>query len=509
MSGQPPISPAEGSYHRSSGETSTPSSATPFRQDSLGADGFRYKHKRARVKFSVGGEEYDEAETLRPEAVSNVPNVVQLRKPIPRQRALPLPDTDDSADVTDVSLKEPEWTGRTRLAAETAQQKASHLANRLSRSAPGSRRNSIEVITKPHLDDVLSPNSSPPQYPVDMVEMQDIPLVDMSRLSKLERESIRRPYSIYEDSTESDSDSPELTIKPASKVRSPDRSTAEAHRLVKRMTRGVSLHTARKEQRKASRTGTPARDRHLHDYEYVPPPEEFRSGILSSLLKLYDQQGTSPTLQRSHAHRLGSVNRKHRRKTLSEPQHSAKYLSQSDTPASGSGQSSGKVTPRKAKWYHESRPASSQSTSSLALLLHSSASTGSLGLPGSVSGRPGLPRSRSSGMISSAVDKLTHPGAVFKKPRLEDEIRITVHIAEVIARQKYLIKLCRGLMLYGAPTHRLEEYMRASARVLQVDAHFLYLPGCMIVSFDDPDVSTPSKHVSLLTILSCHFASLS
>lgn len=90
------------------------------------------------------------------------------------------------------------------------------------------------------------------------------------------------------------------------------------------------------------------------------------------------------------------------------------------------------------------------------------------------------------------IEKLARPVAHFhhKKPHLEDEIRITVHIAEVIARQKYLIKLCRGLMLYGAPTHRLEEYMMASARVLQVDAHFLYLPGCMIVSFDDPDTHT-------------------
>ena len=40
-------------------------------------------------------------------------------------------------------------------------------------------------------------------------------------------------------------------------------------------------------------------------------------------------------------------------------------------------------------------------------------------------------------------------------------------------------------MSYGAPTHRLEEYMRMSARVLEVEGQFLYIPGCMIISFDD------------------------
>jgi uncharacterized membrane protein YjjP (DUF1212 family) len=82
------------------------------------------------------------------------------------------------------------------------------------------------------------------------------------------------------------------------------------------------------------------------------------------------------------------------------------------------------------------------------------------------------------------------------RPRLEDEIRITVHIAETLSRQKYLMKLCRALMSYGAPTHRLEEYMKMSARVLEIDGQFLYIPGCMIISFDD--VSTHTTEVKLV-----------
>jgi uncharacterized membrane protein YjjP (DUF1212 family) len=40
-------------------------------------------------------------------------------------------------------------------------------------------------------------------------------------------------------------------------------------------------------------------------------------------------------------------------------------------------------------------------------------------------------------------------------------------------------------MLFGAPTHRLEEYLAMTAKVLEINSQFLYIPGCMIISFDD------------------------
>lgn len=67
----------------------------------------------------------------------------------------------------------------------------------------------------------------------------------------------------------------------------------------------------------------------------------------------------------------------------------------------------------------------------------------------------------------------------------EEEAKITVHVADILKRQKYLVKMCRALMLFGAPTHRLEEYLAMSARVLEIDSQFLYIPDCMIISFDD------------------------
>ncbi|KAJ5648740.1 hypothetical protein N7490_005112 [Penicillium lividum] len=83
-------------------------------------------------------------------------------------------------------------------------------------------------------------------------------------------------------------------------------------------------------------------------------------------------------------------------------------------------------------------------------------------------------------------------------PRLEDEIQVTIHIAEIICRQRYIMQLCRALMLFGAPTHRLEEYMQMTSKVLEIDSQFLYLPGCMIMSFDDP--STRTTEVKLVRV---------
>lgn len=80
----------------------------------------------------------------------------------------------------------------------------------------------------------------------------------------------------------------------------------------------------------------------------------------------------------------------------------------------------------------------------------------------------------------------------------KEQIRITIHIAGIIARHRYLLKLCRALMLYGAPTHRLEEYMTMSSRVLEIEGQFLYIPSCMIISFDDS--ATHTAEVKLVRV---------
>ncbi|CAI8496537.1 unnamed protein product [Hanseniaspora opuntiae] len=53
-------------------------------------------------------------------------------------------------------------------------------------------------------------------------------------------------------------------------------------------------------------------------------------------------------------------------------------------------------------------------------------------------------------------------------------------------------------MLYGAPTHRLEDYMKTTSSVLDIVGQFLYLPGCMIISFDNVSTTSDGGELHLI-----------
>ncbi|KAH6650486.1 hypothetical protein F5144DRAFT_47841 [Chaetomium tenue] len=186
-----------------------------------------------------------------------------------------------------------------------------------------------------------------------------------------------------------------------------------------------------------------------HDLEYVPAPSAYRGGILGTLLKLYGSEERHGTADSSAPSTPGS----------SPP------ISRSSTPKPE---------------HRRPRPWRTQSSSTLAGLMESSFM---FAAPGSAKD------------ISDAVsEKVKHEAGKSKKPgkskKKADEYRIKIHIAEIINRHAYLLRLCRSLMIYGAPTHRLEAYMRMSARVLGIEGQFLYLPDTMIISFDDSNTHT-------------------
>lgn len=82
-----------------------------------------------------------------------------------------------------------------------------------------------------------------------------------------------------------------------------------------------------------------------------------------------------------------------------------------------------------------------------------------------------------------------------RKKVQQQKLRITVHISDILHRQRFIMMICKALMLYGAPTHRLEEYMTMTSRVLEIDGQFVYFPGCMIVSFGDAATRTSEVHM--------------
>ncbi|CAG5145056.1 uncharacterized protein ALTATR162_LOCUS1646 [Alternaria atra] len=144
------------------------------------------------------------------------------------------------------------------------------------------------------------------------------------------------------------------------------------------------------------------------------------------------------------------------------------------SPSQRPGSSSGAGTPSKRKWYNANKPM--QSTETLATLIGASAK-----LANPKDEKKDIPiRPRHHKRTSSA-------GIIAKvwKAKEDQDAKIKIHVANILKRQQYIIRMCRALMLFGAPTHRLEEYLATTAKVLEINSQFLYIPGCMIISFDD------------------------
>lgn len=49
-------------------------------------------------------------------------------------------------------------------------------------------------------------------------------------------------------------------------------------------------------------------------------------------------------------------------------------------------------------------------------------------------------------------------------------------------------------MTFGAPSHRIESQLMAAARILEVEAEFIYLPGMIICSFGEQDLGSSETH---------------
>ncbi|GJN94319.1 hypothetical protein Rhopal_007393-T1 [Rhodotorula paludigena] len=80
---------------------------------------------------------------------------------------------------------------------------------------------------------------------------------------------------------------------------------------------------------------------------------------------------------------------------------------------------------------------------------------------------------------------------VREKELKKRRIFITQHVAAILERQDFICKLARAFMLFGAPSHRLEAQIQATARVLDLPhCSAMYLPGIMLVNFGDPHTYT-------------------
>ncbi|CEI68403.1 Uncharacterized UPF0442 protein C7D4.12c [Fusarium venenatum] len=378
--------------------------------------------------------EQDKKRQEKPQMLApDTPEIMGPKRPRPALRRNT--SYDDPGEREKADQAESRTTERQYRSMADARQRADQLAVSVgSFSAPGSRRGSIEYDQvpsfKPLIEDYDSPKVTPPPKSTTVEDAgyfglrQRVPRVD---------EDLFMHH-------------------------------AAAENLVRSHTRKGKKDLYTKHPNgggHASGTATPVLQQ-AYAHDYVPRPEQYRGGILGSLLKLYNDDRNAPGSGLNTPKDPGTP--------LISPRNSppiSRPTSSNGTPLRTpprSRPSSGLFN------YHKSR----HSTSSLALteLMKSSSM---FAAPASAN---------MAGKWAENAKQQPPP------PKKRDKTRITIHIAGIIQRHRYLLKLCRALMMYGAPTHRLEEYMTMSSRVLEIEAQFLYLPGCMIISFDDSTTHT-------------------
>jgi uncharacterized membrane protein YjjP (DUF1212 family) len=61
-------------------------------------------------------------------------------------------------------------------------------------------------------------------------------------------------------------------------------------------------------------------------------------------------------------------------------------------------------------------------------------------------------------------------------------------------RRKFILRLAKALLSYGAPSHRIESQLAAACKILSVTAQLAYLPNIILVSFTDDDTRTAELH---------------
>jgi uncharacterized membrane protein YjjP (DUF1212 family) len=205
----------------------------------------------------------------------------------------------------------------------------------------------------------------------------------------------------------------------------------------------------------SSGTTTP----NIGGFDYVPRPEKYHGSILGALMGLVTDSKQEATSGR------GS--------TASTPD-STPPSSPPETP-----RGDGDVRRRSAGLFNHRNNGSSSSLT-LGNLVQSSSG---LVAPGS---------SEISHILPDQIKqkRKAHKSTKGKKAKEKQKRKITKHIAGIILRHRYLLALCRALMIYGAPTHRLETYLKMSARALEIDGQFMYIPGVMLLSFDDSETHT-------------------
>ncbi|KAL4061818.1 hypothetical protein V8B97DRAFT_648494 [Scleroderma yunnanense] len=83
-----------------------------------------------------------------------------------------------------------------------------------------------------------------------------------------------------------------------------------------------------------------------------------------------------------------------------------------------------------------------------------------------------------------------------RRKRKKAEAWITRHVAAILQRQEFILKLARAMMMFGGPSHRLVAQIHSTGRVLDIELSCMYLPDMMLISFEDS--ATGTSNVKLI-----------
>jgi uncharacterized membrane protein YjjP (DUF1212 family) len=70
---------------------------------------------------------------------------------------------------------------------------------------------------------------------------------------------------------------------------------------------------------------------------------------------------------------------------------------------------------------------------------------------------------------------------------------LTFH-SDLETRRKFILKLAKALLFYGAPSHRIESQLTAASEILGAEAAFVHIPNIIIVALGNGGTKATKMH---------------
>ncbi|KAF5374993.1 hypothetical protein D9758_000447 [Tetrapyrgos nigripes] len=81
------------------------------------------------------------------------------------------------------------------------------------------------------------------------------------------------------------------------------------------------------------------------------------------------------------------------------------------------------------------------------------------------------------------------PGVLSALNRRSRSSVIINNVEDIKARQKFILTLAKALLMFGAPSHRIQSQLTAASDILGADSEFIHLPNIIIVSMRHGDTA--------------------